>query len=225
MPLSDYKKEILGAVIGALFAAVLSLGVGLYNLNKSFELTQKKELLFSLRTDITLLRNVERELDGNLHLLLNHDYKILLETEEVELPKLPVEDKKDEESVKQLTKYLESLHGKVFKVTKIQYPPDKFVVDAWQPSGPTVSDIDFELIQMLNDFYRKLLRINKFIEGAGAISKDMLLFHAQLNTAKREIPHYNKAISEITQKKIINLKNKIAQEVNRLQKERNKISY
>ena len=78
---------------------------------------------------------------------------------------------------------------------------------------------------MLNDFYRKLLLINKFIKGAQAISKDMILIQSQLNTTKNTIPHYNKKISEITQKKIIDLKNKIAKEVNRLQKERSKISY
>ena len=225
MKFSDYKKEILGAIFGALLAAVLSLTVGLYNLNRSFELTQKKDLLYSLKTDITLLKNVERELDENLNLFLNHNYQIVIEAEEITLPQLPVEDKKDEEFAKKLAEYIEQFRGKMFKVTKIEYPPDKFIVDAWQPAGPTVSDIDFDLIQLLNDLYRKLTRINKFIDGANEISQGMMLFHYQFNTAKSSVPRYNKMVNEITQKNILNLKNKIAQELNRLQKERNKIKF
>ncbi len=225
MKFSDYKKEILGAIFGALLTAVLSLTVGLYNLNRSFELTQKKDFLYSLKTDITLLKNVERELDENLNLLLNHNYQIVIEAEEITLPQFPVEDKKDEEFAKKLTEYIEQLRGKMFKVTKIEYPPDKFIVDAWQPAGPTVSDIDFDLIQLLNDLYRKLTRINKFIDGANEISKGMMLLHSHFNTAKSSVPRYNKTVNEITQKNILNLKNRIAQELNRLQKERNKIRF
>ena len=225
MKISDYKKEILGAIFGALLAAVLSLTVGLYNLNRSFELTQKKDLLYSLKTDITLLKNVERELDENLNLFLNHNYQIVIEAEEITLPQFPVEDKKDEEFVKMLTEYIEQLRGKMFKVTKIEYPPNKFIVDAWQPAGPTVSDIDFDLIQLLNDLYRKLTHINKFIDGANRISQGMMLLHSQFNTAKSSVPRYNKMVNEITQKNILNLKNRIAQELNRLQKERNKIKF
>lgn len=225
MKFSDYKKEILGAIFGALLTAVLSLTVGLYNLNRSFELTQKKDLLYSLKTDITLLKNVEKELDENLNLLLNHNYPIVLEAQEIALPQLPVEDKKDEEFAAKLTEYIEQLRGKMFKVTKIEYPPDKFIVDAWQPAGPTVSDIDFDLIQLLNDLYHKLTRINKFIDGANEISQGMMLFHSQFNTAKSNVPRYNKMVNEITQKNILNLKNRIAQELNRLQKERNKITF
>lgn len=225
MKFSDYKKEILGAIFGALLAAVLSLTVGLYNLNRSFVLTQKKDLLYSLKTDITLLKNVERELDENLNLFLNHNYQIVIEAEEITLPQFPVEDKKDEEFAKKLAEYIERFRGKMVKVTKIEYPPDKFIVDAWQPAGPTVSDIDFDLIQLLNDLYRKLTRINKFIDGANKISQGMMLFHYQFNTAKSSVPRYNKMVNEITQKNILNLKNRIAQELNRLQKERNKIKF
>jgi len=225
MKFSDHKKEILAAIFGALLAAVLSLTVGLYNLNRSFELTQKKDLLYSLKTDITLLKNVERELDESLNLFLNHNYQIVIEAEEITLPQFPVEDKKDEELAKKLIEYIEQFRGKMFKVTKIESPPDKFIVDAWQPAGPTVSDIDFDLIQLLNDLYRKLTRINKFIDGANEISQGMMLSHSQFNTAKSSVPRYNKMVNEITQKNILNLKNRIAQELNKLQKERNKIKF
>ena len=137
--------------------------------------------------------------------------------------RFPVMDKEDEEFVKQLTEYIAQFQGKMFKVTKIEYPRDLFIVDAWQPSGPTVSDIDFDLIQKLNDLYRKLTRINKLIGGANEITQDMMLFHSQFNRAKSSVPRYNKMVNEITQKNILNLKNRIAQELNRLQKERNKI--
>jgi len=225
MSLSDYKKEILGAIIGALLTAVLSLTIGIYNLNKTFELTQQKDLLFSLRTDITLLKNVERELDENLNLLLNQDYKILLETEPVKPPKIPFQNKEEEEFLKKIYEYFQYIHGRAYKITRAQYPSDKFVVDAWEPSGPTVSYIDFELTQLLNSFYRKLLRINTFIEGAHVISKGMLITEPQLNHTKNAIPSYNKMIGEITKNRIIQLKNMVAKEIIKLQEERRKIVY
>jgi hypothetical protein len=54
--LSNYKSEIIAAIFGAFTAALLSLAAGLYSMNKNFQLTQNKELLFSLRTDITTLK-------------------------------------------------------------------------------------------------------------------------------------------------------------------------
>jgi hypothetical protein len=54
--LSNYKSEIIAAIFGAFTAALLSLAGGLYSMNKNFQLTQNKELLFSLRTDITALK-------------------------------------------------------------------------------------------------------------------------------------------------------------------------
>lgn len=225
MRFSDYKKEILGGILGALIAAVLSLAVGLYNLNRSFELTLKKDHLYGLKSDISLLKNVERELDENLNLLLNHNYHIVLEAEEIKLPKFSVDKKEDEEFIKNLLEYIEPIRGKLFKVTKIEYPSDKFIVDAWQPAGPTMSDIDFDLIQLLNDFYRKLTRINKFIDGAKEISQGMTIFFSQLNTAKNSVPLYNEMVNEITQKSILNLKNMVTKELDRLKKERNKIKF
>lgn len=229
MQLSDYKKEILGGIIGGLLTTALSLTVGLYSLNKSFELTLKKDLLYGLKTDIYLLNNVESELDENLNLLINHSYKIEIETEEIKLPSFPVDDKEDEESAKEMnefvSEYLQRLRGRMFKVTKIESPSDEFIVDAWQLSGPTVSNINFELIQKLNELYRKLTRMNKFIGGAKEISNGMTIFETNVNTLKSSVPKYNKMISDISQKNILNLKNEITQELNKLQRERSGIVF
>ena len=133
------------------------------------------------------------------------------------------QNKEDKEFMKQLMEYLKQIGGDFYKATKIELPPDKLVADAWQPSGPPVSDIEFELIQRLNDFYRKLSRANDFLKNMGAISQDMLLPKASVNSINYSVPQYNSVIGEITQKKILRLKNEIASEVNRLQKERTKI--
>lgn len=227
MNLSDYKKEILGAIIGGLLTAALSLAVGLYNLNKSFELTIRKDQLYSLKTDIYLLRNVEKELDENVNLLLNNTYKIEIETEEIELPNIPVSEGKDKTKEREFNeffnKYLQQLRCRIYKVTKIQHPPDEFIVNAWQLSGPPVSNINFELIQKLNELYRKLSRINKFIVNANGISDGMIISESTVNSIKNSVPEYNNAIADISQKNILNLKNEIAQELIRLHKERSGI--
>jgi hypothetical protein len=226
MKFLDFKREILSAIFGALFTAVLSLAIGLYSLNRSFELTQKKDLLYNLKTDIILLKNVERELDENLNLFLNHNYQILLEAEEIPFLSFPVEDGEDEEFSKVLEDYFEQLFGKMFKVTKFEYPPNKFIVDSWQPSGPTFSYIDFELIQLLNDLYRKLNRINDFLDNIYSISQGMTLPYSDFYTITAvSLPQFNKTVNEITQKSILNLKNRISQELVKLQKEYQDIEF
>lgn len=229
MRLLDYKKEILSGILGALLTAVFSLTVGLYNLNRSFELSLKKDLLYGLKTDITLLRNVDRELDENLNLLLNNNFKISIDTEEVTLPPFPFDKEEDEEAGKKMSEminqYLIHIRGRLFKVSKIEGPTEKFIADAWQPAGPTVSNIDFELIQKLNDLYRKIIRVNKYIDGSKEISSGMILFEPNVNKLKTSVPEYNDSIGEITQNTVLNLKNEITKEINRLQEEYSQIVF
>lgn len=227
MRLLDYKKELLSAMFGGLLTAVLSLAVGLYNLNKSFELTLKKDHLYSLNTDIYLLKNVENELDENLNLLLNNDYKMTVEAEEVTLPPIPAANDKDKKELKEfnefINNYMQQLRGRIYKVTRMQHPSDDFLVNAWQQSGPAVSNIDFELTQKINELYRKLSRINKFLDGTKWMSDGMIISESDVNAINSNVPKYNKVISDISQKKIVNLKNEITNELDRLQKERSRI--
>ena len=48
-------------------------------MNKSFQLSQTKELVLGLRQDISTLQSVDREIDENLKLLLTHSYTLKAE--------------------------------------------------------------------------------------------------------------------------------------------------
>ena len=217
--LLDYKKEIVVGLLSALATASLSLAVGLYSMNKNFQLTQNKELLFSLRTDISNLRKVERELDENLKLLLNSKYQLKVEIERKNIS-LPPPSKKDsdKEFSKWFTEYMESILGARYIVKSVQIPSDKFLIDAWQPNGPVVSDIDFELIQELNELYRKLTRINKYLENLASLTVGTFLDESMKNGLEQNIPLFNAMVSEISQSKILQLKNKVIEETNILNK-------
>jgi hypothetical protein len=228
MKFSYYKKEFVGGVFGALLTAVFSLSIGMHNLNKSFELTLKKDQLYSLKSDLTLLRNVERELDENLNLLLSHDYKIEYDTEEINTPEFPIGDGNDEEYEKKINEmarqYMIQMIGHRFKVTKLEVPSEAFIVDAWQLSGPIVSNIDFELIQTLNELYRKLIRINSFIYSMKTLSVGMMIDEADINSIENGIPRYDRMLNEISKNTILDLKNVVAKELIKLQKEYSQIA-
>lgn len=217
--LLDYKKEIVVGLLSALATASLSLAVGLYSMNKNFQLTQNKELLFSLRTDISNLRKVERELDENLKLLLNSKYQLKVEIERKNISFPPPSKKdSDKEFSKWFTEYMESILGARYIVKSVQIPSDKFLIDAWQPNGPVVSDIDFELIQELNELYRKLTRINKYLENLASLTVGTFLDESMKNGLEQNIPLFNAMVSEISQSKILQLKNKVIEETNILNK-------
>lgn len=222
--ISQYKREILAAIIGALLSAVLSLSVGYYNLKKTFELTQKKELRYSLHKDITLLRKVESELDENINLLLNNDYRIVIETEVVPMPSIPTENKEDEKFIKKLMTYYKFIMGgDLKKITKLNMPRNKFVIDAWEAGGPIVSNIEFGLIQSINDLYRKLLRINKLLEKVDYINTGDTYSSRTIKQLNRIIPELNSLINELSQKKLVELKNEIIKHMDMLRKEYSKI--
>lgn len=114
-------------------------------------------------------------MDNNLSLLLNNKYQIKIETKELSLPPIPpnkeISEKEAKEYTEFMNQYLLNLRGRVYKVTNVEYPSQNFLADAWKTTGPAISDIDFELIQLINDFYRNLERINNFIDGAKEVSK------------------------------------------------------
>ena len=224
---ASHKKEILGALVGALITATLSLAIGLYSMNRSFQMSQKKDLLFSLRTDITLLKKVESELDVNLNFLLNHNYRIVYEVETVPQPNLPVgmkEDKEVGEIMQQWLDYMSQLQGgRLCKISKIVLPPNNFAADAWPSGGPAISDINFDLLQKINDLYRIFARVNKFIKNMRAIHPGSVHSASVVNNLNTIIPQYNSVIGEITQNKIVQLKNEISKELDRLKKEYDQI--
>ena len=144
-------------VFGALIGGVVSLSVGLYNLSKSFELTQEKERRATLRKDIITLKQVERELDRNLSLLLNQNF----------IPDMQFEKASNSSKLKGLPKnelfgILRMFFGEGQILTKYVMPKEGFVMGAWIPY-PVSSEIDFDLSEQLTDFYRKTDRVNYYL--------------------------------------------------------------
>jgi hypothetical protein len=226
MRLIEHKNEVIAAVIGALVAGLLSAAFGLYSMNKSFQMSQSKELLLGLRLDISTLRNVDRELDDNIKLLLSNNYQIKAEFEEVEFTKIPVIGKKkqDQEFAKWLKDYQQRMIGKQYKVKSFVQPPDRFVVGSWLMNSPSASDIDFELVQSLNELNRSLLRVNSFLEHISTIGPGTVIDESTKIQLDDSIPRYNSMIAEVTQKKLIQIKNQITDEIKKLQKRRDEIS-
>ena len=225
MRILEHRNEIIAAVIGALTAGLLSLAVGLYSMNKTFQMSQSKELLLGLRLDISALKNVDRELDENIKLLLSNNYKISAELEPIEV-KWPEFGKKkiDKEFKKWMDDYLQAIVGKMYVVKSVQLPPDRFVVGSWAINGPRSSDIDFELIQALNELYRKLQRANAFLDQMAELFPSARITEATRNGIENNVPRYNSAIAEVTQTKLVQVKNRITDEIRKLQKRRDEIS-
>ena len=224
MHLFENKRELVAAVIGALVAGLLSFAVGLYSLNKSFQLSQTKELVLGLRQDISTLLTVDREIDENLKLLLSHNYSLKAEFEpfEFRFPSVGTRPK-DKEFDKWMRDFMKTIGGNRFIVKAVQLPPERFVVGAWPSTIPGASDIDFELAQALAELSRKLTRANAFLETVATLAPGANIDEAQKNALERNFPRFNTAIAEITQTKLVQLKNRIAQETKKLQKRKDDI--
>ena len=222
--LSKYRKEILSAILGALLTGIISLSAGLYSLTKSFELTQKQDILFRLRVDINLLKKTEKELDQNMAFLLTQSFLPSVEVEKLSYPTMEkVTDEKQKEIMQFYQEYQRTILGDPYKISKATIPKDLFVLTCWPYGGPTVTEIDFDLVQGLNELYRKLSQVNRSIDEIRYISKNNILFRRDVEQVNELTDSISNDIVEITQEKILRLKNKIAIEINGLQSEREKI--
>ncbi|MEX0957690.1 MAG: hypothetical protein WDZ63_00230 [Burkholderiales bacterium] len=224
--LRDHKGEIIAAVVGALVAGLLSLATGLYSLNKAFQITQTKEIVTGLRTDIALLKNVERELDQNLNILLKGNSLITLQVEPKVLDSSSFGNaQSDKEFQKWYSEFLEWMPGRLYVVTSIEKPQDRFLFGAWPQAIVSSTDIDFELSQEISALNRKLQRINKFLERIDRLAVGVVLDEGSKNALLENIPQFNAAVSDLSQQGVLDLKNKVIAEIARLQKMREKIEF
>ena len=118
---------------------------------------------------------------------------------------------------------MKTIVGNRFIVKTVHLPPDRFVVGAWPSTVPASSDIEFELAQALGELNRKLTRANAYLESVATLAPGANIDEAQKNAIERNFPRFNTAIAEITQSKLVQLKNRIAQETKKLQKRKDDI--
>lgn len=226
---SKYKTEIVAAIIGALFSGVVSLSVGLYSITRSFEYLQNKELLQQLRVDITLLKSVESELDLNLQSLLSEPVSIAIETEKIGSWRDIVEDepkKKGEKQVKEeaLRMVDAMMGGDVYRVTKAELPRLQFYAEAWPTGGPGVSEIDFALVQQISELYRDLRRLNKFIESVANIGPGTALTQRSAESLQLQASTNNSLVTRISRESILGVKNRVSEEIHRLNDRRQRLA-
>jgi len=216
MTLSDIFLIVLFVTVGALLGGVISFGSGQYALSKSFALTQDMEHLTSLRFDISVLKKVDTELGENLDLMLNKGVVPSVKFAEAGNPYQQL-----------LFQFLENLYGgPLFRITERSIPREEFVVDSWPEAAPNVTEVDFGLYQNLTEFYRTLSRINESVKeirywvggGPGVVSMRTANRIDELNAT------IDKYVADLTQEKILELKNQVTQEIQRLEEQRRKIT-
>ena len=212
------RNEIIAAIIGALLSGLISLSFGIWKLDETYQRQFNKDLRYALKRDINILRLVEQELDHNLDMLLNDKFKIEITFEEATkiINKIKTNDMRD----------FIILSGQTFIVKKYIFPKERFITGSWQLHYiPSNNEIDFNLIDSLNSFYRKIDRINYQMDYIESIISSFTHL-IPLNT-KNQIEKLQKLITDdinkISNKDILRLKNEIHKETELLQQKLRKL--
>jgi hypothetical protein len=222
-----YQKELVSAVVGAAIAGLLSMAAGLYSLTKSFEYAQNKEQLASLRKDLEFLARVRNEVDANTQTLVGTDYRISAKFGEPMdwlSPMLTVEKGKKPPSVEQLNAFKAMGGGPIVPVLELSAPREKLVVESWGNQFPESGDIAFDLLADINEYYRRIRRINLSVErmeNMSAGSGISVGFHASL---VKDIEHHNAQLEDLRKLDTVKLKNRINDEIHKLSESRKKLS-
>lgn len=221
-----YDRELVSALVGACLAAVVSLATGLYSLTKSFEYTQNKEQLAGLRKDIEFLTRVRSEVDTNAQLLLNQDYRIEAKFgEPIDwVTEMRQEKGKTPMSPSQMQAFRAMAGGKIVPLLELKAPREKLVVESWGFGFPESGDITFELLSDINDYYRRVRRINLTIDRMDHINPSSGIvegFHAAL---QRDLAYHNTQVDDLRKLDAVRLKNRITEEIQKLSERRKKIS-
>ena len=219
-------RELVSAIVGASLAAVVSMATGLYSLTKSFEYTQNKEQLAGLRKDIEFLTRVRAEVDTNAQLLLRQDYRIEAKFgEPIDwITEMKQEKGKAPMSPTQMQALRAMAGGKVVPLLELRAPREKLVVESWGFNFPESGDIAFELLSDINDYYRRVRRINLTIDRMDHINPNSGIvegFHAAL---LKDITYHNAQVDDLSKLDAVKLKNRINDEVQKLSERRRKLS-
>lgn len=216
---SSHKREIISAIIGALFAGVISLGVGLYNLNRQFEIAYVYELRDNLKSTLDIMQFVNREFDKNLSLLMNQKFTPTLKYKEVNF-KVSISEEK-------LNDYINGVAQLVTRFTGFDRPQQ--ILNSYIPSENfgihmanyiiNARQVDYLLRQDLFDYYQKLGKINDSLNSIRSLSrKGAVLSIYNIERIQLYISQINEDILSISKEKIISLKNRTQNEIRKLEK-------
>jgi hypothetical protein len=222
-----HQKELVAAVVGAALAGVASMATGLYSLTKSFEYTQNKEQLSSLRKDLEFLARVRNEVDSNTQTLVGTDYRIHAEFgERVDWVSAMMQAEKGKKgtSPEQLAALKAMAGGAVVPILELRAPREKLVVETWGAQYPESGDIAFELLADINEYYRRIRRINLSVERLENMSPGTAISAGFHRSLLKDIEHHNAQVEELRKLDTVRLKNRISDELQKLSEARRKLS-
>jgi hypothetical protein len=228
----------MGACAGACVSAVIIQSFNVYNLSRSFHFEQNKAILDSTRLGIGFLKQVENELNENITLLINNDYKASFEFGEPHNPfesmaKFIVDagssstNTTDKAQAISLANGFEKMgDGMVMvRVNKMTAPTTFLSTDVWKHGAPEMADIDYDLLRDLSDYYMTAEQVNasiklfadQQIQPGGSVSPEM---SQRLNMFAVQNNLY---VGELQKKNVVELKDSIEKEIQRLSLIRSKI--
>jgi len=230
--------SIVGACAGACVSAVIIQSFNVYNLSRSFQFEQNRAILDSTRLGIGFLKQVENELNENITLLLNNDYKASFEFGEPRSPfagmaKAVQEaansstNTADKVQAQQAGEFFNNMSDGMImvRINKMSVPTTFLAADVWKHGAPEMADIDYDLLRDLSDYYMTTEQVNasiklfadQQIQPGGSVSPEMA---SRLNMFA---VHHNDYIVEIRKKNVVELKDKIEKEIQKLSQIRSKI--
>lgn len=219
-------------------SAVIIQSFNVYNLSRSFRFEQNRAILDSTRLGIDFLKQVENELNENITLLLNNDYKASFEFGEprspfagmakaVEQAALSSTNATDKAQAASTGDFFKNMGDgmMVVRVNKMSVPTTFLSTDVWKHGAPEMADIGFDLLRDLSDYYMTAGKLNasiklfadQQIQPGGSVSPEMA---ARLNMFAI---HHNDYVAEIQKKNVVELKDTIEKEIQRLSSIRSKI--
>jgi hypothetical protein len=208
----SYQREILGGILGALVTGVVSLSVGIYNLNKTFELTDRKERRNEVSEILYMLRKVEKELDYNLFLLLTGNMvpKVIFK-----IMPYPLLNMKDPE-LKKIAEMASGFFEGYLVVEETPPPPSYFRAAMWYHSR--TSYIDFDLSEAINELYIKLRRVNENISEVHSELRYNISYipPQKASYINERVRQAETDIKSISKDEILAIKNKVSEAVRRL---------
>ncbi len=223
-----YAKELVSVVIGAALGGLISMATGMYSLTKSFEYAQNKEQLFSLRKGLEFLARVRNEVDANTQTLVGANYRIHAKFS------APIDwvasmmksgKGKQQPSPEQLAS-IRALGGggAIVQILELHAPREKLVVESWGNQFPESGDISFELLADINDYYRRVRRINLSVERMEHMSVGSTFQVGYQEILAKDIEHHNALIEELRKLDTVRLKNRVNEEIHRLSEARKRLS-
>lgn len=223
-----HQKELVSAIVGAALAGVVSMATGLYSLTKSFEYTQNKEQLSSLRRDLEFLARVRNEVDANTQILVGTDYRIDVKfSEPVDWFSNMMQSEKGEKPMspeKAAAFKAIAGGGTVVPIIDLQAPREKLVIESWGNQFPESGDISFELLADINEYYRRIRRINLSVERMENMNTGQTISTGFRDALIKDIGHHNAQVEELRKLDTVRLTNRINEEIHKLSETRKKLS-